>query len=242
MKCICNFGYARGKRGNGAFPDVKGLLKYLQYRNSRDDHIPGAGGPNRWVDGGLGTNYQSILARLDQLSPANPHAYCFAVVVSPDPEAMAELMKDAAYDEDLHEALFAQAVRGSLDDWEAWREEHDARRQAGVLEYSYVIHRPQRSYGEQMHAHVILAAATENALTRERTPLYNNQPEIIAFKEIVYRELDRVYEIGLEKEPEKPLELEPKPDRWPAFSLEREILFHEWRPPAHPAYPDEAEE
>src|SRR4030066_138547 len=99
MKSICNFGYARSKRGSGSFSDMRGLLKYLQYRDDRDGHIPGAGGPDRWGDG---------------------------------------------------------------------------RPQAGPLEYSLVVHRPERDYGEQMHAHVILAAATENALTGERTPLYNN--------------------------------------------------------------------
>ncbi len=54
MKSICNFGYARTKKGGAHFPDVRGLLKYVQYRDDRDDHIPGGGGPDRWVDGGLG--------------------------------------------------------------------------------------------------------------------------------------------------------------------------------------------
>ena len=37
MKSICNFGYARTKKGGAYFPDVRGLLKYLQYRDDRDD-------------------------------------------------------------------------------------------------------------------------------------------------------------------------------------------------------------
>jgi hypothetical protein len=31
MKSICNFGYARTKKGGAHFPDVRGLLKYVQY-------------------------------------------------------------------------------------------------------------------------------------------------------------------------------------------------------------------
>ena len=31
MKSICNFGYAQTKSGGAHFPDVKGLLRYIQY-------------------------------------------------------------------------------------------------------------------------------------------------------------------------------------------------------------------
>jgi hypothetical protein len=214
MKSICNFGYARSKRGGGSFPNVRGLLKYLQYRDNRDDHIPMAGGPDRWVDGGLGACYQHILARLDELSPANRHAYCHALVISPDPEVMAQIEGDP-------QARFVEAVRTALEEWEAWRLEHDEKPQVGAIEYSFVVHRPARDYGEQMHAHVILAAATENALTRDRTPLYNNRPEIETFKEIVYRELDRVYDLDRERdEPEVALEREVEPEVGLGFDLE----------------------
>lgn len=212
MKSVCNFGYARSKRGGGSFPNVRGLLKYLQYRDNRDDHIPMAGGPERWVDGGLGTCYQHILSRLDELSPANRHAYCHALVISPDPEALAGVEGDP-------QARFVEAVRAAIEEWEAWRLEHDRRPQVGAIEYSLVVHRPARDYGEQMHAHVILAAATEDPLTRERTPLYNNRAEIDAFKETVYRQLDRVYELDRERERERE---QPEPERWRAAEPEIE--------------------
>ena len=221
MKSICNFGYARSKRGGGSFPNVRGLLKYLQYRDNRDDHIPMAGGPDRWVDGGLGTCYQHILSRLDELSPANRHAYCHALVISPDPEALADVEGDP-------QARFVEAVRAAIEEWEAWRLEHDRRPQVGPIEYSFVVHRPARDYGEQMHAHVILAAATEDAMTRERTPLYNNQAEIEAFKETVYRQLDRVYELDREREqeqaePERERMAEPEIEPGPSFDLEMSL-------------------
>ena len=146
------------KRGSSHFPNVRDLLKYIQYRDDRDDHIPGGGGPDRWVDGGLGDSYPLILARLDALSPANPHAYCHSVVISPDPEAMAQVEGDP-------QARFVEAVKATIDEWEEWRQAHDDRPQAGPIEYSFVVHRPERNYGEQMHAHLILAAATENPVT-----------------------------------------------------------------------------
>jgi hypothetical protein len=214
MKSICNFGYARSRKGGAHFPDVRGLLKYITYRDDRDDHIPGGGGPDRWVDGGLGVSYPHILRRLDELSPANRHAYCHAVVISPDPAALAEVEGDP-------QARFVEAVKSSLAEWEAWRLEHDRRPQAGPLEYAFVVHRPERNYGEQMHAHLILAPATENPLSGDATPLYNNAPEIEAFKEIVYRQLDRAFGLDREQEPE----IERSAGRW-----DREIDFHPNRP------------
>lgn len=190
MKSICNFRYARHKRGGTHFPNVRGLLKYVQYRDDRDDHIPGAGGPDRWVDGGLGSRYGEILARLDDLSPANRHAYCHSIIVSPDPEAMAQVEGDP-------QARFVEAVSAAIQEWDEWRHEHDEKPQAGPIEYSFVVHRPERHYGEQMHAHLILAPATEDPLTGERTPLYNNPPHMEAFKEIAYRQLDRAF--GLDR-------------------------------------------
>lgn len=222
MRSICNFGYVRSKRGGGSFPNVRGLLKYLQYRDNRDDHIPVAGGPDRWVDGGLGTRYQHILGRLDQLSSANRHAYCHVLVISPDPKAMAQI--DPSSEEDMRQARFVEAVRTTIEEWEAWRLEHDEKPQAGAIEYSFVVHRPTRDYGEQMHAHVILAAATENALTHDRTPLYNNKLEIEAFKEIACRQLDRVYNLDQKRELPAP---EPGAEREVelgiGFSLDLEI-------------------
>jgi hypothetical protein len=217
MKSICNFGYAQTKMGGSHFPDVRGLLKYVQYRDNRDDHIPRAGGPDRWVDGGLGDSYPKILARLDELSAGNPHAYCFAVVISPDPETIAQVEGDP-------HARFVEAIKASISEWEEWREEHD-KPVAGPIEYSFVVHRPERHYGEQMHAHLILPAATENAMNGDLTPLYNNRPHVDAFKEIVYRQLDRVYDLDREQEkPEIRLEgaLEPE-----LGFADREIPFHE---------------
>ena len=195
MKCICNFGYARTRRGSSHFPNVRNLLKYVQFRDDRNDHIPGAGGPDRWVDGGLGDCYPRILVRLDALSPANPHAYCHSVIISPDPQAMAQIEGDP-------QARFVEAVKATIDEWEEWRQAHDDRPQAGPIAYSFVVHRPERSYGEQMHAHLILAAATENPVSGAATPLYNNHQHMDAFKEIACRRLDRAF--GLDREPQRP--------------------------------------
>jgi hypothetical protein len=215
MKSICNFGYARSRKGGTHFSDVRGLLKYVQYRDDRNDHIPGGGGPDRWVDGGLGDSYPRILARLDELSAGNPHAYCFAVVISPDPEAIAEVEGDP-------QARFVEAIQASMAEWQTWRDEHD-KPLAGPLEYGFVVHRPERNYGEQMHAHLILPASTENAMNGDLAPLYNNRVHVDAFKEIVYRQLDRAYDRERELErAEGEIGLEPQRP-----SGDREIPFHE---------------
>ena len=217
MKSICNFRYARTRRGSARFPNVKGLLRYIQYRDDRDGHIAGAGGPNRWVDCGLGDSYPRILARLDELSAGNPHAYCFTVVISPDPEAIAKVEGDP-------HARFVEAVKSAMEDWQVWRAEH-GKPLPGPIEYSFVVHRPERNYGEQMHAHLILPAATEDAMSGGLDPLYNNPPHIDALKEIVYRQLDRVYGVGRERElPDLELKMN---DRGVGGRDRAEIPFHE---------------
>ena len=199
VKCICNFKYARYKRGGPVIRDVRGWLQYVQFRDDRNDHVPNAGGPGRWVDGGLGICYQHIIVRLDELSRGNRHAYCHHIVVSPDPQAMAawrERQAIADVEGDPKER-FVEAVQEILYEWEEWRWQHDLRSQAGDLEWSFVVHRPQRDYGEQMHAHVVLAAATEHLATRDLTPVYNGREHLAAFKEIAYRQLDRAF--GLDR-------------------------------------------
>jgi len=139
MKCICNFRYAQSRKGGAHFPDVRGLLRYVQFRDDRDDYSSGR--TNRWIDGGLGASYPQILARLDQLSPGNRDAYCFSVVISPDPEAMANV------DGDPYER-FVETIQDAMEEWEAWRLDNDPRPQAGRIEYSFVVHRLEREYGE----------------------------------------------------------------------------------------------
>lgn len=138
---------------------------------------------NRWIDGGLGASYPQILARLDHLSPGNRDAYCFSVVISPDPEAMAAWRERQDVDGDPYER-FVETIRETMEEWETWRLDNDPRPQAGRIEYSFVVHRPacpersrgEREYGEQMHAHLILPAATEHLATRDKTPFYNYRP------------------------------------------------------------------
>lgn len=157
----------------------------------------------RWIDGGLGANYRQIMARLDELDPGNPNAYCFSVVISPDPEAMAEVESDAYH-------RFVEAVQAIIQEWEDWRLAQDKSPQTGRIEYSFVVHRPEREYGEQMHAHLILPASTEPPTTRDMTPLYNHKIHIEAFKELTYRQLD--LSLDRKREIDEP-ELEVKRER-----------------------------
>ena len=218
VKCICNFKYARYKRGGPVIGDVRSWLKYVQFRDDRNDRVPNANSPDRWVDGGLGVCYQHILVRLDELSRGNRHAYCHHVVVSPDPQAMAawrerqDIEGDPSPDGDLRKDRFVEAVRDILQEWDEWRWEHDPRPQVGPIEYSFVVHRPVRDYGEQMHAHVVLGAATEHHMTRDLTPLYNDREHLAAFKEIAYRQLDLAFGLG-EKQGEVVVGEDPKLDR-----------------------------
>ena len=81
-----------------------------------------------------------------------------------------------------------------------------------------------------MYKRQILAPASEDPLTGERTPLYNNPEHMEAFKEMTYRQLDRAFGLDREREaPEHTVEKEAAP-RLP----DREIGFARF----HPGEPD----
>jgi len=91
---VCNLMYkldsfeARG--------DLIGLLKYVQYRDDRDKHIPQMNGFERWYDRGLGGNYRSISNRAIRLADDKTNkdnVLIRMMVVSPHPDLMAALPK-----------------------------------------------------------------------------------------------------------------------------------------------------
>ena len=75
--------------------------------------------------------------------------------------------------------------------------------------------------GSNPGAEVADQAATEDPVTGDATPLYNNKREMEAFKQITYRQLDRVFDLDREKpEPEMEMDVEVGRGSW-----DREIEF-----------------
>jgi hypothetical protein len=143
---------------------LKAKLKYLQYRNDRNGHIPQEDGLERWVDRGLGQHYRDILKSCDQLGSRSVLAWTW--VISPAPDLMA--LVPEAERQALVKTLTEQVV-----------EAYYLARGAEVPEYAYVLHdrltRAQEDGVEgwqQLHTHVVLPG-TVPTVEGTREPFYN---------------------------------------------------------------------
>ncbi len=166
---ICNLMYKLDTREGRS--DLLRLLKYVQYRDDRDQHIPQMDGRERWVDRGLGDNYRAISRTCYRLSQdkANPdQVLARMLVVSPHPDLVAALPHDWR-----HAAL--------RDLTEAMIENYFEANDLPVPEYAFVIHDPQTESGVQrLHSHVFFPATVPDlegrrayALRRPQMPRFH---------------------------------------------------------------------
>jgi hypothetical protein len=160
-------GLKRIGRGTGR-QGLKALLKYLQYRDKRNNHLAQnhtheRGRFERWQDRGMGVTYGEIFKNCDALQ--SQHVLAWTWVISPAPDLM-ELVPQ-------HErrALLYELTERVVEDYYAARG-------FDVPEYSYLMHsaktRPKDGQPpqEHLHTHVILPGTVSS--TAERLPVYNN--------------------------------------------------------------------
>ena len=155
----------KGRRGptpNG-YSELKARLKYFQYRNDQNGHIPQEAGLERWTDRGLGLRWGDILSNCKQLSSEKVLAW--TLVVSPAPDLMA--LVPEALRPDLVKSITEQIV-----------ETYYVERGVEVPEYSYVLH-DRLTNGDadgerkqQLHTHVVLPG-TVPVVEGGREPFYN---------------------------------------------------------------------
>lgn len=162
---IADFAYKGPKRiGRGTGPKgLKATLKYLQYRDTRNNHLAQRTGYERWQDRGLGINFGEIFKQCDALQ--SQHVLAWTWVISPAPDLM-ELVPESQR-RDLMYDLTDRVV-----------EDYYTERGLDVPEYSYVMHcartkakdgQPSRDH---LHTHVILPGTAPS--TADRLPVYNN--------------------------------------------------------------------
>lgn len=155
-------GLKRSGRGTGR-RGLKETLSYLQYRDSRNNHLARSGRHERWQDRGLGAHHREIFERCERFKSA--HVLAWTWVISPAP--------------DLIERV-PQAERRALlyDLTERVVEDYYIARGFDVPEYSYVMHSAKTQPTEDapsrdhLHTHVILPGTAPTAA--DRVPVYNN--------------------------------------------------------------------
>jgi hypothetical protein len=209
---VTDFAYKGPKRkGRGTgHQGLRSTLKYLQFRDNRNQHIQQDEDAERWVDHGLGQHYRAIFETCDKLQ--SKHVLAWTWVISPAPDLMALIPED-------------QRPDLVLDLTERIVEAYYTSRGFEVPEYSYVLHdrltQPEDDSEplQQLHTHVILPG-TAPLPGSDRAAVYNNKERghDALFREIASRHfsaaLDRI--VGpewqlLRQEPEMEPQ-EPAPD------------------------------
>ncbi len=207
---VTDFAY-KGPKRTGRGTGHRGLhatLRYLQYRDTRNNHLAQTKGCERWVDRGLGQHYREIHNACDALQ--SKHVLAWTWVISPAPDVM------GLVPEDERRTLVRDLTERVVEDYYAARG-------LETPEYSYVLHdrQTENENGEGMqhlHTHVVLAG-TCPSIDGERVAVYNNKEKghDRLFREIGTRHFEEMLDArGIdwrrlrEPEPEPEIDL----DRW----------------------------
>ena len=164
---VTDFAYVSPKRkgGRGGHSGLRNKLKYVQYRDNRDQHLRQGDNPERWVDHGMGRHYRAIFESCDQLK--SQHVLAWTWVISPAPDLMALVPEDQRRD------VVLQLTERVVENYYA------ARGFEGV-EYSYVLHdrltEPEDGSEPQQHLHThVILPGTAPLPGTDRAAVYNSK-------------------------------------------------------------------
>ncbi|MDL1902628.1 hypothetical protein FBR02_17900 [Anaerolineae bacterium CFX9] len=159
--CIANVQYKKPS-ADGA-KQSKNLLRYLTYRESRDEAARHVAGRERWTDHGMGGSVAEIAQRCDDLK--SEHVLTFSLVVNPNPDLIGMVaLKD-------REQFVRELTENVVDEF------FEARGIDTGCEYSYVTHHrltddPQAPGLHDPHAHVVLPGTIYDEEHGQRVPLF----------------------------------------------------------------------
>lgn len=188
MSCYTDWKFVKA----GRYGQARNLLKYLQYRDDAINHIPRAGGPERWVDCGLGGSWREILDTAAELQSRK--VLMRTLVIRPPQELVAELQEIDPQRWEQRRDLMAELVDRVMDaEMErAGFDRPDGGRQPLDLPYAYVIHAPDDDRGvESTHAHVVVPGMDRN---REHPfNVYPGDPHCT--RQVAEREAEHLFEL-----------------------------------------------
>ncbi len=159
--CVANLKYKKPTQNESR--RMKNLLKYLTYRDSRDDYVPQVSGKERWIDHGMGKSVAQIAKHCDNYQ--SEHVLLFSLVINPNPD----LIEMVPYER--REQFVQLLTEFTVQDF------FDARGIDTGVEWSMVIHHRQTddTGKHDPHAHVVLPGTYYNADEERRVPLYFTQ-------------------------------------------------------------------
>jgi hypothetical protein len=159
--CVANVQYK--KPSDDGAKQSKNLLRYLTYRESRDEAARHVAGRERWVDHGMGASVGEIVQRCDDLK--SEYVLTFSLVMNPNPDLIAMVAPEdrEQFVRDLTESM----VNGFFDERGL-----DTR-----VEFSYVLHHrliddPQAPELHDPHTHIVLPGTVYDEEHGQRVPLF----------------------------------------------------------------------
>jgi hypothetical protein len=159
--CVANLQYK--KPSDDGAKQSKNLLRYLTYRESRDEAARHVAGRERWVDHGMGGSVAEIAQRCDDLK--SEHVLTFSLVCNPNPDLIAMVALEDR-EQFVHE-LTESMVNGFFDE----------RGLDTGVEFSYVLHHrltddPQAPGLHDPHTHIVLPGTVYDEEHGQRVPLF----------------------------------------------------------------------
>ena len=186
--CIANVAYKKATADDSK--RTKNLLRYLTYRDGRDDHIKQVSGMERWVDHGLGGSVAEIARTCDDFR--SDHVLAFTLVFNPNPSLVAMIPHDE------REQFVKKLTENSLDDF------FEARDIDTGVEFSYVTHHrhtddAQTPNQHNPHSHVILPGTIWDEEVGERSDLFFSQNRHVNHIDMLHRVTEQNMDILMER-------------------------------------------
>ena len=161
LMCVSNVKYKKPTQQEGK--RMKNLLKYLTYRESRDEKARHAGGQERWMNRGMGQSASEIAERCEAYQ--SEHVLLFSLVINPNVDLIRMVPSEN------REQFVKQLTERTMNQF------FDARGIDTGVEWSSVMHH-RKTDGEEApgqhnpHTHIVLPGTYYDADEGRRKPLY----------------------------------------------------------------------
>jgi hypothetical protein len=173
--CIANLTYK--KPNSNEQKRMKNLLKYLTYRDSRDEYVPQVSGVERWINRGMGGSSTEVADRCDAYQ--SDHVLLFSLVANPNPD----LIQMVAPED--RERFVQHLTENVVEDF------FDTRDIDTGVEFSYVYHSRFTDDAEapgrhDPHTHIVLPGTYYDADEGRRKPLYFSRNKSVNHIEMLH--------------------------------------------------------
>jgi hypothetical protein len=176
--CVANVRYHKPSGSKSA----DNLLRYLTFRESRDEAAASVPGVERWTDRGMGRTVRELVENC--IAYSSPHVLLFSLVINPHPDLIAMLPPSE------REAFVRMLAERAVESF------FEARGIENGVEWSAVFHHRETDDAHapgrhNPHMHVVLPGTYYDPDEGIRKPLYFSQNKAVNHIELLHRVTER---------------------------------------------------